>query len=324
VNGLDVPPSVPRFLQSYERYLIIGHLEPDGDCVASALVLARYLWRRGRQAILFNEGPFDRPEILSFRTLFRKSLEPRDREGSAAAVVMDCSTEDRLGALAPAIEGLPVLVIDHHAAGHPFGTERWVEPQAPSVTFLVQHLLESLGETIPAEDAELLLFGLCTDTGFFRHLEQGSAPVFQAVARLVAGGASPQRVYRSIHTGWSLSRVQLLALALSRAERLADGRVLLTRWRWADLQAATDPFSRGSDDVYRLLQSVEGVEVIVFLREEGPGRFSVGFRSSGQVDVGQVADALGGGGHTRAAGCTLSGSYARVRRMVLEELERRL
>jgi phosphoesterase RecJ-like protein len=90
------------------------------------------------------------------------------------------------------------------------------------------------------------------------------------------------------------------------------------------LQAAAEPFSRGSDDVYRLLQSVEGVEVIVFLREEGPGRFSVGFRSSGQADVGQVASALGGGGHSRAAGCTLSGTFEEVRRLVLEELERRL
>jgi phosphoesterase RecJ-like protein len=322
MNGLDVPPSVQEFLRSYERYLLIGHVEPDGDCLSSAVVLARCLRRRGSEAILFDEGPFDRPEILSFRTLFRKSIEPQDREGSTAAVVVDCSTEDRIGAFGPAIEGLPVLVIDHHSAGRLFGKERWVRPQAPSVTFMVQHLLEGLGEEIPAEDAELLLFGLCTDTGFFRHLEAGSAPVFQAVARLVASGASPQRVYRSIHTSWSLSRVRLLALALGRAEPLAGGRVLMTRWDLADLQAATDPFSRGSDDVYRLLQSVEGVEVVVFLREEGPGRFSVGFRSSSQADVGQVASALGGGGHSRAAGCTLSGSLAEVRSRVLEELER--
>jgi phosphoesterase RecJ-like protein len=324
MNGLDVPPGVPKFLRRYERYLVLGHVEPDGDCVASAVALARFLERSGRRAALFDEGPFDRPEIISFKPLFRPSLTAQDREGNSAAVVVDCSTEDRIGALAPAVAGLPVLVIDHHAAGRPFGAERWVRPQAPSVTFMVQHLLESLGQQIPAEDADLLLFGLCTDTGFFRHLEAGSAPVFQAVARLVASGASPQRVYRDIHTGWSLSRVHLLALALGRAERLGGGRVLLTWWGWTDLQSAEDPFSRGSDDVYRLLQSVEGVEVIVFLREEGPDRFSVGFRSSGQADVGQVAHALGGGGHAKAAGCTLEGRFTEVRGKVLEELTHRL
>jgi len=324
VKGLRPPPGVPEFLRRYKRYLVIAHVEPDGDCIASALALARYLRRSGRRATLFDEGPFDRPEIASFQPLFLTSIRDQDLKGDTAAVVVDCSTEDRLGALGPAVAGLPVLVIDHHAAGQPFGTQRWVRPRAPSVTFMIQHLLESLGQPIPAKDAELLLFGLCTDTGFFRHLEAGSEPVFQAVARLVAAGASPQRVYRKLHTGWSLSRVRLLALALGRAERLAGGRLLLTFWAWADLRDSGEPFSRGSDDVYRLLQAVEGVEVIVFLREEGPGRVSVGFRSSGGADVGRVANALGGGGHAKAAGCTLPGSLKQVRRRVLKELKRQL
>jgi phosphoesterase RecJ-like protein len=324
VKSLAMPAGVPEFLRRYRRYLVIAHVEPDGDCLASALVLARYLRRSGRQAALFDEGPFDRPEIASFQPLFRAALRRQDLKEGTAAVVVDCSTVDRIGALGRAVAALPVLVIDHHAAGGRFGTQRWVHPGAPSVTFMIQHLLESLGERIPARDAELLLFGLCTDTGFFRHLEAGSEPVFQAVSRLVAAGASPQRVYGKIHAGWSLSRVRLLALALGRAERLAGGRLLLTFWTWADLEASRDPFSRGSDDVYRLLLTVEGVEVIVFLREEGPGRVSVGLRSSGRADVGRVAQALGGGGHAKAAGCTLPGTLEQARRRVLRELKARL
>ena len=324
MKRLAMPPGVPEFLRRYRHYLLLAHVEPDGDCIASAMALARFLRRSGRQAALFDEGPFDRPEIAPFRPLFRASFRPQDLKAGTAAVVVDCSTEDRLGALGPAVAALPVLVIDHHAAGQRFGTQRWVHPGAPSVTFMIQHLLESLGEPIPAKDAELLLFGLCTDTGFFRHLEAGSEQVFQAVARLVAAGASPQGAYRRIHAGWSMSRVHLLALALERAKRLAGGRLLLTFWSWADLKAYEDPFSRGSDDVYRLLLPVEGVEVVVFLREEGPGRVSVGFRSTGSADVGRVAQALGGGGHAKAAGCTLPGSLEQVRRRVLRELKARL
>ncbi len=319
-----MPPGVPEFLRRYRRYLVLAHVEPDGDCIASAMALARFLRRSGRQVALFDEGPFDRPEIAPFQPLFRASFRPRDLKAGTAAVVVDCSTEDRLGALGPAVAALPVLVIDHHAAGQRFGTQRWVHPGAPSVTFMIQHLLESLGEPIPVKDAELLLFGLCTDTGFFRHLEAGSEQVFQAVSRLVEAGASPQRVYRRIHAGWSMSRVRLLALALERAKRLEGGRVLLTFWSWADLKASADPFSRGSDDVYRLLLPVEDVEVVVFLREEGPGRVSVGFRSADGADVGRVAQALGGGGHAKAAGCTLAGSLEQVRRRVLRELKARL
>jgi phosphoesterase RecJ-like protein len=234
-------------------------------------------------------------------------------------VVVDCSTADRLGGLETAVAGLPVLVIDHHAAGQPFGTVRWVEPSAPAVAYMVQLLLESLGERIPAEDAELLLFGLCTDTGFFRHLGPGqeSGEAMQAVARLVEAGASPQRVYRRIHAGWTLPRVRLLAEALRRAESLLDGQVLLTWWTLADFRNAGASFARGSDEVYRVLQSVADAEVIVFLRQEAPRRFSVGFRSASRVDVGRLAQSMGGGGHARAAGCTLTGTLSEVRRAVL-------
>jgi phosphoesterase RecJ-like protein len=315
-----VPAAIAAFLDEYEHYLVVGHIEPDGDCVASALALARFLERRGKTIVLADEGPFDRPEVLSFQSLFRTDPPP-PAPGRSAAVVVDCSTADRLGGLEAAVAGLPVLVIDHHAAGQPFGEVRWVEPSAPAVAYLVQLLLESLGERIPAEDAELLLFGLCTDTGFFRHLVEDSGEIFHAVARLVQAGASPQRVYRRIHAGWKLQWVRLLAVALRRAVRLADGQVLLTWWSLADFRQAGAAFARGSDEVYRVLQSVADAEVIVFLRQEAPRRFSVGFRSVSRVDVGSLAQAMGGGGHARAAGCTLTGTLAEVRRAVLAALE---
>jgi phosphoesterase RecJ-like protein len=315
-----VPATVALFLNEYDRYLVVGHIEPDGDCVASSLALARFLERRGKSVVLADEGPFDRPEVAGFQSRFRTEPPP-PAPGRAAAVVVDCSTVDRIGGLEAAVAGLPVLVIDHHASGQPFGTVRWVEPSAPAVAFLVQHLLESLGEKIPAEDAELLLFGLCTDTGFFRHLGEDSAEVFQAVARLVAAGASPQRVYRRIHAGWGLPRMRLLALALRRAESLLGGQVMLTWWSLADFRSSGAAFARGSDEVYRILSSVADSEVIVFLRQEAPRRFSVGLRSLSRVDVGRLAQAMGGGGHARAAGCTLTGTLGEVRRAVLAQLE---
>jgi len=316
---IEVPAEVGEFLRRYERYLVVGHVEPDGDCVASAVVLSRLLERWGKEVALADEGPFDRPEVAGFQHLFGAEA-PRGFGGRAAAVVVDCSTEDRLGSLAQAVRGLPVLVIDHHASGQPFGSVRWIVPSAPAVSLLMQLLLERLGETIPAEDAELLLFGLCTDTGFFRFLEEGSSDTFQAASRLVAAGASPQRVYQRIHTGWSLPRIRLLAEALRRAERLLDGQVLFTWWASADLRRSGSGFARGSDEVYRVLQMVEQAEVIVFLRQEAPRRFSVGFRSASRVDVGSLAQSLGGGGHARAAGCTLTGTLDEVRRAVLAAL----
>jgi len=97
--------------------------------VASAVALGRFLERRGKTVELADQGPFDRPEVVGFQSLFRTTASPPAPEtapGRAGAVVVDCSTPDRLGAaMEAAVSGQPVLVIDHHAAGQPFGTVRW-------------------------------------------------------------------------------------------------------------------------------------------------------------------------------------------------------
>ena len=314
------PEEVVAFLESHDRFLVFGHVEPDGDCVASQLALSSFLKRRGKQASVFSEGPFDRPEIKPYENGFRTRIEASDLEGSPVAVILDCSTPDRIGAMGRGIEGLPVLVIDHHASGEVFGNVRWVIPQAPSVTFLIQRLIEEYPDKPTAEEAQLLLFGLARDTGFFRHLVENSGFVFQAVARLVDGGASPRNTYRMIHSGWEFSKTKLLALSIQRVEQVLGGRVLMTYQTQEDLRSLGSKAARGSDEVYRILQAVQGVEVVAFIQEEEQGRCSVGLRSNGRWDVGTLARSLGGGGHTLAAGYSAPGSIAGTTEQLLQSL----
>lgn len=310
-------PPVRDFLTRYDRYLVLGHVEPDGDCVSSQLMMVRLLRRLGRDARAFSEGPFDRPEIAPFEPEFGRAIEDGDRVGRAAAVVVDCSTSDRLGGLYAAVRDLPLLVVDHHAAGRDFGDLRLVDSSAPSVTYLIQLLMEALDLPPDREEARLLLFGLCTDTGFFRHLGPGSGPVFQAVARLVDAGVSPNEIYRMIYGGRELEKYRLLGRELARTESHHGGRLLVT---WETMAERADVSSRGADELYRLLQNVRGAQVIAFLREESPEECSVGLRSTGVLDVGAVAQNLGGGGHRAAAGFSLAGDLEAVKARVLEAL----
>jgi len=320
MGRLRVPPAVRNFLRAHARLLVLGHMEPDGDAVASQLALASLLGRQGKEVHLYSPGPFDRPEITRYAERFLPApVRPEHRSAGTAAVVLDCSTADRLAGLAEALGGLPTLVIDHHATGEAFGDLAWIVPEAPAVAYLVQRLAESLGLPPTVEEAELLLFGLARDTGFFRHLSESSAPVFEAVARLAACGASPQRVYRMMHSGWEPAKIRLLALSLERVEYALGGRVALAWQTLQDLEG-TKAATRGSDETYRLLQAVEGVEVVAFLQEEGGGRCSVGLRSNQVGDVSRLARSLGGGGHVRAAGYTRAGTLAQVRAELLAAL----
>jgi len=311
-------------LRKRKRFLVFGHVEPDGDCLASQLVLAGFLRRQGKSAEVFSAGPFDRPETREFEPLFRSEVSPADLEGGPTAVVMDSSTPDRVGALTGEARRLPLIVIDHHSSGRPFGSIRWVEPGAPATSFLVQLLIEAYPASPDAREAELLLFGLATDTGFFRHLEAGSGDAFAAVARLVDAGASPRAVYRRSHGGWELGKVRLLASSLDRARLELDGRVVVTSQSLQDRRESGADLTRGSDETYAVLQNLRGVEVVAFVREESPGTCTVGLRSNGEVDVGILAAEEGGGGHPRAAGYSRKGTLSQVEAHLLSRLKTRL
>ncbi|HRZ89327.1 MAG TPA: bifunctional oligoribonuclease/PAP phosphatase NrnA, partial [Spirochaetia bacterium] len=55
-----VPPELPAFIDGREVFLIVGHKEPDGDCIGSQLALSSFLRRKGKRTVLLSSGPFTR------------------------------------------------------------------------------------------------------------------------------------------------------------------------------------------------------------------------------------------------------------------------
>jgi phosphoesterase RecJ-like protein len=305
-----------QFIRSHSSFLVLGHKEPDGDCIASQLAVAALLQALGKSAGLYSAGPFDRPEISSFVNQFSAHIPEEKRTGSAA-IIVDCSTPDRTGALGALVESLPCLVIDHHSSGEMFGTARFVDASAPSATMLVLQLFEDMGVALSAETAGLLLFGLCTDTGFFRHLGQGGAETFRSVARLVEKGTSTAEVYMMVYGRRELPGRKLLAEMLARVESHWNDRLLLTWQTIADRQRLSVA-QRGEDELYRLLQTIKGNVVVALVKEESEGVFSVGLRSDASQDVGAIAASFGGGGHRQASGFDMSGTLETVKKKLID------
>jgi bifunctional oligoribonuclease and PAP phosphatase NrnA len=316
---MKAPAGIRAFLEAHERFLVLGHREPDGDCIASQIVTAELIRALGKQATLHSVGPFDRPEIEEYAGQFSSSIPAQAaRAEGTAIVVVDCSTSDRTGGLCETIVGLPCLVIDHHSSGEDFGSMRYIDSSAASTSMLVYSVYESLGVVPTREQARLLLFGLCTDTGFFRHLSQGSAEAFCVIARLVELGTSTAEVFRMVYGRRRLASRKLLGRMLERTESHWDEALLLS-WQTAeDRASAGGRYQRGEDDLYRLLQTVNGNQVVVFIRQEDSGSFSVSLRSTNAIDVGAVASSFGGGGHRQAAGFETPGPLEAIRQKMLD------
>lgn len=317
-----VPSPLLRRIMAAERALIVSHEEPDGDCIASSIALASALSRRGVEARQFNVGPFDRGEIVQYADRFESEIPHALREpnGHTAVVVLDCSTEERIGKIGEQIAGLPVYVIDHHASGGSFGDERWVVPESPSTTYLVQLLIEAMDLTPTRSEAELLMYGFATDTGFFRHLMPRQGFAFLALARLADYGVAPRTAHDWMYGGRTLASRRLIGTLLERLRVYHGGRLLAT-WETLEDTEAVGKENRDSDAFYQLVFAVAECEALIYLRQESPERCTGSLRSRDRVDVRSIAERFGGGGHRNAAGFLAEGTYDRILPRVVEAFD---
>jgi phosphoesterase RecJ-like protein len=214
----------------------------------------------------------------------------------------------------------PVLVnIDHHRTNGGCGDYCLIDPDAAATGMLVYRILTALGVEIGYDVAVNIYVAILTDTGSF-HYSNSSPEAFHIAGEMIRRGIDPWAVAEQVYETQSADRLRLLGRVLSSLEITAGGKVASITTMKKDLA----DFSAGKDSLEGFInypRSILGVEVAVAFREEGEGEFRVSFRSKGRVDVSAVALAFGGGGHRNAAGCTVRGPFAEVKRKVFGALE---
>lgn len=312
------------FIENHNFFFIIGHKEPDGDCITSCLGIAAILDFFNKPYQLLSAGPFKRNEVLRWQEKFSDTMEFQDESErkSSGLIIADCSELSRLGDIDGDLKGFDTFVIDHHkTSGLEDGMKGYVNSEAPACAFLVQLFYEALIGSVPSDLAKDLFFGLCTDTGFFRFLTENSAEVFAAASRLVSDGANPRTTYREINSGKPYSTRKLLGILLGRAERYLDGKLVVT-YETLDDTKKWGMEGRDSDSLYQLMLSAKGVEAVVFLRQDTLTTCTGGFRSQDKIDVSVVAAKFGGGGHKNASGMSCNGRVETLIPQIVKEFAR--
>lgn len=316
--------SLSTFIDSHNFFFIVGHKEPDGDCIASCLGIAAIVEKKGKPYQLLSAGPFKRNEVIRWQNLFTDTMDFQDEEErkNTGLIIVDCSEIFRLGEIDGDFKNLDVFIIDHHKTGNlPENAKGCIIPESPACAFLVQLFYEKMFGSIPEDLAKTLFFGLCTDTGFFRFLTKGSEDVFEGASRLVSYGADPRNTYNEINSGKPYSTRKLLGVLLGKAERYLDGKLVLTYETMEDTKK-WGLEGRDSDSLYQLLLSAKGVEAVVFLRQDTPTTCTGGFRSLDKIDVSSVAAKFGGGGHKNASGMSCVGRVETLIPQIVKEFAR--
>lgn len=306
-------------LAAARRLLVTSHLAPDGDATGSMCALGLLAQAAGQKVTVYNPDPVPRPlRGIPGADRIAHRLEPSHRFD--LTVVVDCGDVKLLGERFPAPEQTgPLLVIDHHGAGRPFGDLYWCDPAAPSVGVMIARLARELGWPLSADAAVGIYTSLAADTGWFRYANT-TAEAFRLAAELVElHGVDPWQVAERVGEDVPIQRYRLLAQALGTIELEHGGRVALIVISDEMVRAAGASY-RDSEGLVNYARAIAGVECGVLLSPLGDGQVRVSLRSRGRLDAGAVALALGGGGHRGAAGCRLGGSLAEVRAVIVAAL----
>lgn len=295
-----------------QRPLLICHVAPDGDAIGSLLGLASILRALGKDVTTASQDGV--PKNLKFLPESQQVVVKPPGEADLV-IALDCSDLERLGTVydRTLYEGVPLLNIDHHVTNLLFGSVN-VVPKATSTAEVVYDLALSQAWPISPETAQCLLTGLVTDTRGFR-TSNVSARTLEIAQRLMQAGAELPIITEGVLEQRSFNTVCLWGHALAAA-RLEDG----IAWTAIPLamRALCGDVEQSDSGLANFLVAADEAEVAVVLVERKDGPIDVGFRSAGRVDVAQLALTLGGGGHPRAAGCTLRVSLAAAELQVLD------
>jgi phosphoesterase RecJ-like protein len=314
------PEDLLRKIRQGNRFLLVSHVNPDGDAIGSELSLARILRRLGKGAVVWNRDPTPSlylPLPGSDRIHVGEEPPAGFPEKFDAVIVLECPSPDRTGVEAH-LSALPIVNIDHHLGNQHYGVVNWVDSAAPAVGEMVYRLAQALKVSLEPEVASALYLTLVTDTGGFR-FSNATPAAFEAAATLVREGAHPEQVSQWLYESQPLAVLKLLGEMIPTFELHAGGRIATVRLTQA-MFAKVGAGPGDSEGLIDYARSVAGVDAVALIREREDGSHKVSLRSRGEVDVERVARHHGGGGHRNAAGFALEGDGEAVRKQVAEEL----
>ncbi|MFA4928917.1 MAG: bifunctional oligoribonuclease/PAP phosphatase NrnA [Patulibacter sp.] len=303
--------AVLQLLRDADRFVTVTHEHPDGDAIGSLIAATRALRALGKDVVAL-VAPSDLPlsrEYAGLVTVELGSAVPADLE-DRIALVLDCGNLDRMvvpGLLDGPVRPRRTVNVDHHHDNTRFADINFVDATASSTVEILWELFQDLGVPLDRETAEALYVGLVTDTGRFMYQNTRQRSHEMAVD-LLAAGAQPFPLYRTLFEEVPWSKLALLSRALDHVRIDADAQITFAWLSRRDF-AETGADNSESEGIIDHLRTVEGTRVAVLAREisaddpDDPVRTKVSLRSvRDDVDVSAIARAGGGGGHPQAAG----------------------
>lgn len=297
-------------LRAAEKILITAHVNPDGDAIGSTLALLQILRGMGKTAQIYIDDKV--PKNFAVMPFAEEIRRPREDETFEADLLVILDTApDRIGNVKN-LTGAPILNIDHHVTNKGGDFDLCVDADAAATCEIIYRLSRELGATLTTNIAVCLYTGLATDTGFFNYSNTKPATL-RTAADLVELGVEPNLISEQVERR-SFHDVQVMSAALQTTKLFYSGKVA-GMFIDEKLSRVVDT----TEGLIDLIRVIDGVEVAFLLTYKAENVCRASMRSRG-VEVSDIAKRLGGGGHVRAAGCTINDTFENARRILIRTI----
>ena len=305
-----------NMLLAAQKIVLCCHVSPDGDTLGSALGLARLLEQKGKEVTVFVDDDINKS--LSFIPGVDKVQRPEAGVIVEADlfVVVDASSFDRVGICNEVVKAPVLLNIDHHISNTEFADYLYLDAEAAAAGEIMCDLFEAMGWEYDEAIAVDFYTAITTDCGSFRY-SNTTSKTMQRAAKLLDYGVKPNEISDMLDIR-SRKTTELLAKVLPSLTFDYEGKV-------AHITITNDLYDKETqtDSFVSYPRYTEGVEVAVMFKAVEPEVTRVSMRSS-NVDVASVALSFGGGGHLRAAGCTICAPVEEAKAQLLAAIGKAL
>lgn len=303
-----------EFFNNNDDFLILTHAHPDGDTLGCGFALCEALRSCGKNAVVRCCDAI--PGKYSY--MGNACTEDVEYENIVAVDVADAKLlgkefEERFGSRVK-------LCIDHHGSNRLYAEKTLLDSSAAAACEIILEVVKALGVEVTKSIADCIFTGLSTDTGCFRYANV-TPRTLRMAAEMIESGADNAKINVIMFETKTKTYVALERLALESMKMYFDDRcayITITQ----DMYRQSGSDESEVDAIAAIPRQIEGVVVGVTMREKTDGTFKVSMRTHEGVDASAVCAMLGGGGHPRAAGCTVKGNAEEAKNAVLSAIEK--
>lgn len=300
-------------LKEAETILLYPHVIMDGDTLGSSIALCAALRKIGKKAHILIEDEI--PSYLLFLEKDYCTFDQNILDSPDLSISVDCSDIERFVMRKDKfLSGKQSICIDHHRTNNYFADMNYIDVNAGATGEIIYNLIKTMEVDLDVEMAEAIYTAITTDTGNFQYTNTTKTTHLIA-ADLFDIGIDLEKISVEVYQNIRHEKLKIMNEVINTIEMLYNGKADIA-YVTREMLEKTGALMEETEGIIETLRNISGVEISAFLKENKQNEIKVGLRAKTYGDVSAIAQSFGGGGHKKAAGCTLNTTLQEAKKLI--------